>query len=149
MCQITSLITFKVNIIQPTQQNQLVIFYTKLCHFFCHRCSPKVIPEIEIVFFQIQKKLLDNTISNHQNQCFVVNWLKIFVNHYHKTLNTIGYHTLSKICELFLLSNFFILLIFIFFSISKSVIVVPIIFINSLRITFWIKLSYPVFDWYL
>ena len=33
MCQITSLITFKVNIIRPTQQNQLASFYIELYHF--------------------------------------------------------------------------------------------------------------------
>ena len=68
------------------------------------------------------------------------------MNQHHKTSNTIGYQTLLKICELVLLSKYFILLIFIFDSISKSKIVVAIIFINSLRITFLIKESYPIFD---
>ena len=44
----------------------------------------------------------------------------------------------------FLLSKYFILLFFTFKSISISVIVVPILFINSLRIPFRIKVSYPI-----
>ena len=51
MCQIASLTIFKVNIIQPTQQNQVVTFLHRLIAIYVpHECSTKKIPEIEIVF---------------------------------------------------------------------------------------------------
>ena len=43
-------------------------------------------------------------------------------------------------------SRYLILLVFIFNYKSKSVIVIPLMLISSLRITFWTKVSYPVFD---
>ena len=115
---------------------------------YSNRHSPKVLSGIEILFISDPKDTIQKHYLEQPKSKLCRKLIRRFhESPHHKTSNTFGYQTHLKICEFILLSYKFFLQISIFYSISKLFIVVPLIFINSLRMTFWNKKPYPIFDW--
>ena len=104
--------------------------------YYSRKSSTHIVPEVEVVFISDPKDITQKLYLGQLKSMFC----RKLVRRFHETKSQdLEYTCLPnsfKICQLFLFSNYLILLIFIFNSISKSDIVVAIIIINSLRMTF-------------